>query len=113
MPPCSGCLLDSSAITAARGTKKTRHARIHSVTDGAPSRALREIHRRPTTATMFIATTSHRVRDLIKLRGVFREPPSRRRFSGRPGPHGFAIHEVLELDERRFPTAIHDVEIAL
>src|SRR6185436_14564563 len=113
MPPCSGCLLDNSAITAARGTKKTRHARTHSVTDGAPSRALREIHRRPTTATMFIATTSHRVRDLIKLSGVFRKPPSRRRFSSRPGPRRFAIDEGLEFGERCFPAAIHDLEIAL
>ena len=53
-------------MTAARGTKKTRHARIHSVTDGAPRRALREIHRSPTTATMFIATTSQSVREVIR-----------------------------------------------
>ena len=53
-------------MTAASGTKKTRHARIHSVTDGAPSRALREIQRSPTTATMFIATTSQSVRDVIR-----------------------------------------------
>ena len=38
--------------------KNTSQARIHSETDGAPTRALRAIHRSPTTATMFIATTS-------------------------------------------------------
>ena len=44
---------------SAIGRKNSSHARIHSVIDGAPARALREIHRRPTTATMFIVTMSH------------------------------------------------------
>ena len=41
------------------------------MTDGAPSRALREIHRSPVTATMFMATTSQSVRDVMRPRDLF------------------------------------------
>src|SRR5215218_4877493 len=91
-------------MTAASGTKKTTQARIQSVTEGAPSRALREIHRSPTTATMFMATTSQRVRDVMRPVTflVIRARALR-----------LAIEVVLHLLQRAFPAAIHDVEVAL
>src|ERR1700741_1436441 len=112
MPPCSGCRLESSARTAARGTKKTRQARIHSVTDGAPRRALREIHRSPVTATMFIATTSHRVRDVMRP-GVFRGIPSGTRGAIQLRSLDLAIDVGLHFGECAFPAAIHDREVPL
>jgi hypothetical protein len=49
-------------MAAAIGRKNSAHASSQSVTDGAPRRALRAIHRGPTTATTFIATMSQRPR---------------------------------------------------
>src|SRR5436190_3563160 len=111
MPPCSGCRLDSSAITAASGTKNTRHAKIHSVTDGAPSRALREIHRSPVTATMFMAMTSHKVRDVIRPL-IVRVMPSGARGAGDLGALDLAIDVGLHFRQRAFPAAAHDREVA-
>src|SRR6185503_1030265 len=107
MPPCCGCRLESSASTAARGMKNTRHARIHSVTDGAPRRALREIHRSPVTATMFMATTSHRVRYVMRPL-TFRVMPSGARCAGQLGALDFAIAVILHFGQRDFPSAVHD-----
>src|SRR5687768_9590121 len=104
MPPCCGCRLDSSASTAANGTKNSRHARIQSVTAGAPMRALREIQRSPTMATMFIATTSHSVRDVMSPVTFLVITARTQRLS---------IHIVLHFLKRAFPAAAHDLEIAL
>ena len=55
------------STATASGTKKAIHASTHSVTDGGPVRAPRAIHRIPTTATMFMRTTSRRPSALMNV----------------------------------------------
>ena len=47
--------------------KKATQASTQSDTDGAPTRALRAIQRSPTTATIFMAMTSHKPSALMKV----------------------------------------------
>src|SRR3989339_670912 len=60
MPPWSGWRLASSAPATASGTKNATDASSHSVTDDGPASAPRVIHRRLTTATTLMRTTSRR-----------------------------------------------------
>ena len=83
------------------------------MTDGAPSRALREIHRSPVTATMFMATTSHRVRDVMRPL-IFRVMPLR--CASRAASLVRSISRsivVLHFGKRAFPAAVHDRKVAL